>query len=105
MNFKKNNDLENVFEQRYRANHGNNEIVQEKKKDFNRKMFNIRDREDIRKEMREANSISGKVNSLNERMNVMNPNMRSVNNNFNSSGNINNSNAVKGFNNMGNNRF
>lgn len=104
MEFKRNNDLENVFEQRYRANHGNNEIVQEKKKDFNRKMFNIRDKDDIRKEIRDANSVSGKVNSLNERMNAMNPNMSNVNSGF-GNGNNNGYGSIKGFNNMGNNRF
>lgn len=85
MNFRRNNDLSEVFEQRYRANKGNNEIISEKKKEFNRKMFNIRDKEDIRKEIRSANSVEGQVKSLNDRMNVLNTN--------------------KGFNNIRNNKF
>ena len=31
-------------------------------------MFGIRDKEDIRREMREANSVSSKVNNLNQKM-------------------------------------
>ena len=68
MNFQRNNDLTNVFDQRWNANHGNNEKVQQAKKDFNYKMFGIRDKEDIRREMREANSVSSKVNNLNQKM-------------------------------------
>lgn len=70
--FNRNNDLEEVFNQRYKANYGNNELVQEKKKDFNFKMFGIRDKGDVKREMREANSVNGRVNNLNQKMNAMN---------------------------------
>lgn len=71
MNFQRNNDLTNVFDQRWNANHGNNEKVQQAKKDFNYKMFGIRDKEDIRREMREANSVSSKVNNLNQKVDAV----------------------------------
>ena len=71
-NFRRDNDLEEVFNQRYKANYGNNELVQEKKKDFNFKMFGIRDKGDVKREMREANSVNGRVNNLNQKMNAMN---------------------------------
>lgn len=82
MNFKRNNDLTEVFDQKWNANHGNNEIVQQKKKDFNFKMFGIKDKADARKEMREANSVNSKVNNLNQRMNTMKNMNRFNNNNF-----------------------
>lgn len=88
--FKRNNDLTEVFDQKYKANHGNNERVQQEIKDFNRKIFGIKDKEDIRKEMRKSNSVEGQVNSLNQRMNCMNPRM----------GNVNNINGQHGMNNM-----
>lgn len=84
--FRKNNDLGEVFDQRYKANHGNNERVQKEIHDFNKRMFNIHDRDDYRKEMLKSNSVSGQVNALNERMNCMNPRMGNVNRiNINSS--------------------
>lgn len=82
MNFKRNNDLTEVFDQKWNANHGNNEIVQQKKKDFNLKMFGIRDKNDVKKEMREANSVNGRVNNLNQKMSAMNNMNRFNNNNF-----------------------
>lgn len=105
MNFKRNNDLSEVFEQKYRANHGNNEIISQKKKDFDLKMFGIRDKEDIRKEMREANSVQSQVNNLNQRMNALNPNMSNVNTNNSINNNFNGTSNIKGFNNLRNNRF
>ena len=71
MNFKRNNDLTEVFDQRWRANHGNNERVQQAKADFNFKMFGIKDKNMIKKDMREANSVRGQDNSLNQRVNAM----------------------------------
>lgn len=79
MNFKRNNDLTEVFDQKWNANHGNNEMVQQKKKDFNFKMFGIRDKDDVRREKREANSVNGRVNNLNQRMSSMR-NMNRFNN-------------------------
>ena len=71
MNFKRNNDLTEVFDQRWQANHGNNEKIQQVKADFNFKMFGIKDKNVIKKGMREANSVRGQVNSLNQRVNAM----------------------------------
>lgn len=71
-NFRRDNDLEEVFNQRYKANYGNNEKVQENIKDFNRKMFGIRDKADIRREIREANSVNSHVEHLNQKMNGLN---------------------------------
>lgn len=70
--FNRNNDLEEVFNQRYKANYGNNEKVQENIKDFNRKMFGIRDKADIRREIREANSVNSQVERLNQKMSSLN---------------------------------
>ena len=105
MNFKRNNDLSEVFDQKYKANHGNNEIVNQNKKNFDLKMFGIRDKEDIRKELRKANSVQSQVNNLNQRMNALNPNMSNVNMNNSINTNSNGSGNIKGFNNLRNNRF
>lgn len=67
-------DLTKVFDKRYKVNNNVNVQVQQKKKDFNFKMFGIRDKEDVRRELREANSVDGRVNRLKERMNSMNNN-------------------------------
>ncbi|MEE3342515.1 MAG: hypothetical protein VZS44_00280 [Bacilli bacterium] len=65
-------DLTKVFDRKYHANHDVNEQVQQRKKDFNAKMFGIRDQEDVRREMREANSVNGQVKNLQDRMSSMN---------------------------------
>lgn len=65
-------DVTRVFDKGYQTNHGVNDQVQQRKKDFNFKMFGIRDKEDIRREMREANSVNGQVSNLKERVNSMN---------------------------------
>ena len=67
-------DLTKVFDRKYHANHDVNGAVQQKKKDFNFKMFGIKDKEDVRKELREANSVEGQVKNLQDRMNSMNNN-------------------------------
>lgn len=67
-------DLTKIFDRKYHANHDVNEQVQQKKKDFNFKMFGIRDKEDVRKELREANSVEGQVKNLQEKMSGMNNN-------------------------------
>ena len=71
MNFQKNEDLTCVFDKRWRANHGNNEKVQEAKDNFNFKMFGIKDKNIIKKEIREANSVRGQVNNLNQKIDAM----------------------------------
>ena len=69
MDFNNNSeDLTNIFDKRYQVNKGANKMVQDRKKDFNRKFFGIRDKEEVRKELRDANSVQGQVNSLKERM-------------------------------------
>ena len=65
-------DTTEVFDRRWNANMNKaNNAVTERKEHFNR-MFNIRDREDQRKEIRYQNSVEGQVKNLNERMNAMN---------------------------------
>lgn len=71
-NFRRNNDLEEVFNQRYKANHGNNERVQREIKDFNYKMYGIKDKDDTRKMMRDANSVKGQIDRLNKNINAVN---------------------------------
>ena len=69
MDFNNNSeDLTNIFDKRYQVNKGANKMVQDRKKDFNRKFFGIRDKEEVRKEMREANSVESQVNNLKQRM-------------------------------------
>lgn len=70
-NFTRNKDLTQVFDAKWKANYGNNEKIEQAKKDFNFKMFGIRDKEDVRKEMREFNSVSSQVDRLNQRMSSM----------------------------------
>lgn len=73
-------DLTKIFDRKYHANHDVNGVIQQKKKDFNEKFFGIRDKDEIRREMREANSVNGQVKNLEERMSGMN------HNNFNNNG-------------------
>ena len=67
-------DLTKIFDRKYHANHDVNGQVQQRKKEFNEKFFGIRDKEDVRREMREANSVEGQVNDLKQRMSGMNHN-------------------------------
>ena len=67
-------DLTKVFDRKYHANHDVNGQVQQRKKEFNEKFFGIRDKEDIRREMREANSVEGQVNDLKQRNSSINHN-------------------------------
>lgn len=65
-------DTTQVFDRRWNANINKaNNAVNERKEHFNR-MFNIRDKEDQRKEIRYQNSVEGQVKNLNERMNAIN---------------------------------
>ena len=65
-------DTTEVFDRRWNANINKaNNAVNERKEHFNR-MFNIKDIEDQRKEIRYQNSVEGQVKNLNERMNAMN---------------------------------
>ena len=71
MNFNRRvKDLTEVFDEKYKANKNNHDRIIQERKDFNYKMFGIRDKEDLRKEIRESNSISSKVNNLNQKINA-----------------------------------
>ena len=70
MNFqRKTPDIEQVFNQRWKANNyrlnGIKDKIQNKKDTFNR-INNIKPKEEIRKEVLEANSINGRLKRLNE---------------------------------------
>ena len=64
-------DPTQVFDRRYNARNNATKEVEARKEHFNR-MFNIRDKEDQRKEIRYQNSVDGQVKNLNERINTMN---------------------------------
>ena len=70
MNFqRKTPDIEQVFNQRWQANNyrlnGIKDKIQNEKATFNR-INNIKPKEEIRKEVLEANSINGRLKRLNE---------------------------------------
>lgn len=89
-NFNRNKDLTQIFDEKWRANYGNNEKVSQAKKDFNKRMFGIRDKEEIRKEMREHYSVGSQVERLNQRMNSAIPKGGSIS----SGGNAANGNSI-----------
>ena len=66
------NSLDNVFNQRWKANNYNyngvKDVISDKQKHFDR-MFNIKSKEEKREEILKANSVDGRVNRLNEQMN------------------------------------
>ena len=64
----RNRDLSQVFDQRWKANTINDKKIKEDRKQFNFKMFGIRDKEDVRKELRQANTVDAKVERLNQKM-------------------------------------
>ena len=70
-NFNRNKDLTQVFDERWKANQNNKDFAQARK-DFNFKMYGIRDKEEVRKEMREFNSVASQVDRLNQRMSSLN---------------------------------
>ena len=72
INSERSEDLTKIFDRKYHANHDVNEKVQERKKDLNFKMFGIRDKEEVRQEMREANTVDAKVERLKERTDFTN---------------------------------
>ena len=65
-------DLTKIFDRKYHANHDVNGQVQQRKKEFNEKFFGIRDKDEIKKELRDANSVDGQVNNLKQRIDGMN---------------------------------
>ena len=64
-------DLEQVFEQRWKVNNYNKngfkEMTEQRKEHFN-KLYNIKSKEQQRKEILEANSVNGKVSNLEAKM-------------------------------------
>lgn len=64
----RNKDLSQVFDQRWKASNINDKKIKEERKQFNFKMFGIRDKEDVRKELRQANTVDAKVERLNQKM-------------------------------------
>lgn len=64
-------DLEKVFNQNWQANNykknGIKNAIDNNKKQFNR-MFNIKDKEEQRKEILESHSVDGQVKRLQENM-------------------------------------
>ena len=75
MNFNRNDDLESIAKKRLDAQYGANRNVQDMKAhddDFNKRMFGIRNDEDYRKQLREANTPQAKVDNLRQKMNNAN---------------------------------
>ncbi len=68
-------DLEKVFDNRWKANNNNyngvKERVEANNEHFN-KMFNIKSKEERKKEIRYANSVEGQVERLNNNMKLFN---------------------------------
>ena len=83
MNFNGNQqDLETVFNQRWKANNynqnGMKEKIEQQNNHFN-KMFNIKPKEEQRKEILKANSIEGRLERLEQSMKSLS-NMNNKNN-------------------------
>ncbi len=65
-------DVSEVVDSQWKANHNYQEIKKYndgRKAHFN-KMYNIRDKEDMKKEILEANSATGQIKRLQENMNA-----------------------------------
>ena len=81
-------DVNQVFDRNWNVNRNNQqrqEFLDGRKEHF-KKMYNIKDREDRRQEILNANSVSGQVQNLNERMQAMNNNQKRMQmNNFKNS--------------------
>ena len=75
-NYNRNKDLTEVFNQKWNANYRTSEKISNNMKEFNKKMFNIKDKEEIRKEMREANTVNSQVDRLNKKMEGLQNNNR-----------------------------
>ena len=67
-NINRQKDLNKVFDERWRANKVDNDKIRQARKEFNLKMYGIRDKEDVRKELRQANTVEAKVERLNQKM-------------------------------------
>lgn len=71
-------DLSQVFDRTWNTNRNNVERKEflDHRKDYFKKMHNIPDKANQRREILRANSVNGRVESLNERMNHMNGSQR-----------------------------
>ena len=69
-------DLTKVFDRKWQANYKTSEKISNNMKEFNKKMFNIKDKDEIRKEMREANTVNSQVDRLNKKMDGLKNNNR-----------------------------
>lgn len=84
MNNKRLQDLNNVFDSRWKANNyrynGVEENIKNNNEHFNR-MYNIKSREEKKQEIMHANSVDGRLENLNNKMSVLDMYKRN-NNNF-----------------------
>lgn len=71
-------DLSQVFDRTWNVNKNNMERKEflDHRKDYFKRLHNIPDKNDQRKELLRANSVNGQVQNLNERMNNMNNSQR-----------------------------
>lgn len=69
---KRNKDLTEVFDEKYKANHGNYERIEQEKSGFNYKMFGIKDKKDLRREILTSHSVASQVSNLNAKINQAN---------------------------------
>ena len=79
MNFNKRiEDVSQVFDRNWQVNRNNIERQQflDSRKEHFKKMYNIQDKADMRREILNANSVNGQVQNLNERMQNMNNGQR-----------------------------
>lgn len=70
-NNKRLQDLTQVFDSRWNADKGRKEFLDERKEHMKR-MFNIQDKQDYRKEILRANSVNGRIENLNDKMGAAN---------------------------------
>ena len=66
-------DIDKVFDRNWQVNKNNTqrkEFLDGRRQHFNR-MFNIRDKKDVKDEILKTNSINGQVDNLNQRMSAM----------------------------------
>ena len=66
-------DIEKVVDSQWKANHNYSQIknLNDSRKDHFNRMFNIKDKETRDREIREANSIDGKLKRLDDNMKAM----------------------------------
>lgn len=71
-------DISQVFDRNWQVNKNNVERQQflDQRKEHFKKMYNINEKADMRREILRANSVNGQVQNLNERMQNMNNGQR-----------------------------